>query len=253
MIGMRSLGVLLCLVACMGTARSQSYPRWFLEQGLLKCGLTAVGYSNKGFYKDSSASQAARDARQNLVRQRMTLVAGDQAFWTTEAGTAWMGGDLTVSVDSAALKTAAADTGKAEIYFGDDMIISLVTLSGCDLPDSMKELSGMPVEEPSWVRGMPSASSRIYSMGVAPRYFYESSSWEAAERMALLGLAREGGDSVIAMEKNVPGSGQQILNEHVSVALRNFGINARWFDARDQVFYVLMAADRRNIAEHPAK
>ena len=248
---MRGMGVLLCLVVCMGTARSQSYPRWFLEQGSLRCGLTAVGYSNKGFYKDSSASQAARDARQNLARQRMTAVAGSQAFWTTEAGTAWMGGDLKVSVDSAALKTAATDTGKAEVYFGDEMIIALFTANGCDLPDSMKILQTMPAQEPSWVRGMLSTSSRIYAMGVAPQYFYESSSWEAAERMALLGLAREGGDSVIAMEKKAPGSGQQVLNEHVSVALRDFEIVARWFDARDQVFYVLMAADRRNIARYP--
>jgi hypothetical protein len=251
MIGMRGMGVLLCVVVCMQTALSQSYPRWFLEQGSLRCGLSAVGYSNKGFYEDSSVSQAARNARQNLARQRMTVVAGSQAFWTTEAGTAWMGGDLKVSVDSAALRAAATDTGRAEAFTCDDMIISLVTMSGCDLPDSMKEVIGMPAKEPSWVRGARNSSSRIYSMGVAPRYFYESSSWEAAEHMALLELAREGGDSVIAMQKNIPGSGQQVLNEYVSVTLRSFGIVARWIDARDQVFYVLMAADRRNIMEKP--
>ena len=248
---MRGMGVLLCLVACLDTAESQTYPKWFLEQGKLRCGLTAVGYCNKGFYEDSSASQATRDARQNLARQSITVVAGSRAFWTTEAGTAWMGGDLAVSVDSAALKTAATDTGKAEIYFGDDMIISLVSSSVCELPDSMREMRTIPTEEPSWVRGILDTSSRIYSVGVAPRYFYELSSWEAAERMAMLGLAREGEDSVIAMEKNVPGSGQQVLNEHVSVALRNFSIVARWFDARNQVFYVLMATDRANIAKYP--
>ncbi len=244
---MRSIGVLIFLVLFSNAARPQLYPRWFLEQGSLECGLTAVGYSNKGFYEDSSASQTSRNARQNLARQRMTTVEGGQAFWATEAGTAWMGSDLRMSVDSAALKRAAADTGAAEVYIGAEMVISLVVSGNCAIPDSMKKLVPMGIEQPAWIHGTPSTNSCIFSLGVAPAYFYETSSWESAERMAIVGLAKEAGDSLIAMEKNVTGSGQAILNEQVSVVLRDFGVVARWFDARERIYYVLAAVDRKNI------
>lgn len=247
---MRGFGVLFCLCLCVQTGRSQLYPRWFLEQGALKCGMTAVGYANKGFYKDSSASQAAGNARRNLVRQRRSVVSGSQAFWATEAGTAWMGGDLKISADSSAPQQVAKDTGAAEVYFGENMVVSLYIEGDCELPDSMKEPVRVPAEEPAWVRGTLNEGLRIYSVGVAPRYFYESSSWEAAERMALLGLAKEGGDSVAAIEKTTTGSGQQVLNEHISVVLHDYEIIARWFDSNDQVFYVMMCVDKGNVERH---
>ena len=113
---MRSVRVLFFLGACFETAWPQSYPGC-LEQGSLGWGLTAVGYSNPGFYKDSSASRAWCNARQNLAGQRSTVITGGQAFWATEAGTAWMGSSLTLSVDSAALRIASRDTGSAEVDF----------------------------------------------------------------------------------------------------------------------------------------
>jgi hypothetical protein len=244
---MRGFGALVLVVVSLQTGWSQSYPRWFLEQGSLDCGLTAVGYSTKGYYSDSSASQASRAARQNLVRQRESVVTGAQAFWTTEAGTAWMGSDLAVSVDTAALEVAAADTGVAQIFFGEDMVVALVASNRAGPADSMNRLIAMPADEPEWVRVTQNSGTRIFAVGVAPKYFYESSSWEAAEHMAMLGLAREGSDSVIAMEKNIPGSGQAVLNQNFSVVLRGYSTVARWFDARNQVFYVLMQIDRANI------
>lgn len=241
---MRGFGVMFGLLVLAQAARPQTYPRWFLEQGSLGCGTTAVGYANRGFYVDSSASQAVYNARQNLARQRMAVVSGGQAFWATEAGTAWMGGDLNVAYDSSALRSVAADTGAAETYDTGRLILSFVSGGSVDLPDSMKAAVKMPDAEPAWVHTLRNDDSRMHSVGVAPEYFYETSSWAAAERMALLGLAREAGDSVAAIEKATVGSGQQVLSEEVSVVLRDYGIVARWFDEKNRVYYVLMAVEK---------
>lgn len=247
---MRGFGVVFSLLVLVQSVRPQSYPRWFLEQGTLGCGMTAVGYSNRGFYIDSSASQAAYNGRQNLARQRMAVVSGGQAFWATEAGTAWMGGDIRVSYDSSALRRSSTDTAAPEIYDTGKIILSLVSSGALAVPDSMKEVMKMPAAEPSWIHALPNDGSWIHSIGVAPDYFYETSSWAAAERMALVGLAREAGDSVAAIEKTSTGSGQQVLSEQVSVVLHDYGIVARWFDPRNRVFYVLMAVKKGSFERH---
>ncbi len=244
---MRGLGVLLCLLWFGQTVRAQSYPRWFLEQGGLGCGLTAVGYAATGYYEDSSASLDVRTAKQNLAREQMTVIAGGQSFWATEAGTAWMGSDFRIAVDSSALRNAVADTGNAELFFAGDMVLALVSRGKCDIPVSMNEPVSVSPKEPKWVHSSENNDRRIFAVGVAQKYFYESSSWEAAERMALVGLAKECGDSVIAIQKQVTGSGQQVLNEEISVTLRDYAVVARWYDAKNRVFYVLISVERRNI------
>lgn len=247
---MRGLVGLFCFLLCMQTGVSQTYPRWFMEQGTLGCSVTAVGYAAKGFYNDSSVAQAVRNAHRNLAMQRRAIVQGGQAFWTTEAGTAWMGSDLKISVDSSALQRASPDTSKADVFFASDFAMALATDGTCGVADSMKTPVKMSLEEPSWVHMMPRDARQIFSVGVAPRYYYEASSWKAAERMALVGLAREAGDSLAAIEKSAGRSGQEVLNEQVSVVLREYEVRARWYDRTNGVFYVLMSIDRSGVEAH---
>lgn len=241
---MRGLGVLLILMGGVQIARSQYYPRWFLEQGAIECATTAVGYAVRGFYADSSVSQASLNARMNLARQQDATVEMKQAFWTTEIGTAWMGGDVRIAYDSLALSKARSDTGRAAFSVSPGYVVALASDGGCPIPDSLLEEVVMPPEEPSWVYGTPADRTLLYSLGAAPKYYYETSSWQSAERMALLGLAKAGGDSVAAIEKSAGGSGQEVLDESVSVRIGNYRVVARWYDSRNEIYYVLMSVKR---------
>ena len=250
---MRGLGILLLLFAGVQSARSQDYPRWFLDQEAVPCARTAVGYSPLWFHKDSSAVQAARNAHRNFVRQQESVVELGQAFWTTEIGNAWMGGDFKISIDSLSYLNAESDTDAAAFAFRSDFVMALCAGSECTVPDSLKEVVEMPDDEPDWVLAVPQSRSRFYSVGVAPRYFYEMSSWEAAERMALIGLAKAGGDSLAAIEKSAAGSGQEVLNEHVSVTIRDYEVVARWCDETNGVFYVLMSVEKDDVESEPVR
>ncbi len=250
---MRALGIIIVLFAAVLQARSQDYPRWFLDQEAVPCARTAVGYSPLWFHKDSSAVQAARNAHTNLARQHESVVQLGQAFWTTEIGNAWMGGDFKISTDSLSCLNVESDTNAAAVAYRSDFAIALCAGSECTAPDSLKEVVRMPDDEPDWVLAVPQSRSRFYSVGVAPRYFYEMSSWEAAERMALIGLAKAGGDSLAAIEKSSPGSGQEVLNEHVSVTIRDYEVVARWCDETNGVFYVLTSVEKDNVQSEPVR
>lgn len=247
---MRGLWTGILMLACVQIAQPQSYPKWFLEQGKLECGATAVGYANRGFYVDSSASLAARNARRNMAMARSVVVAGGQAFWTTEAGTAWMGGDFKVKVDSSALQAVSSDTERADVFYGSDFVAALVTAEGCTIPDSMKQLTSMPSEEPSWLMNMPRDTWYLFCTGVSPKYYHEASSWETAERRAVVGLAKEAGDSLAAIEKSAAGSGQEVLDEQVSVVLHDCRVLARWCDRVNGIYYVLMSVRKADVETH---
>jgi hypothetical protein len=65
--------------------------------------------------------------------------------------------------------------------------------------------------------------------------------------MALIGLAKAGGDSLAAIEKSAAGSGQEVLSEEATVAIHNYQVNARWCDEANGVFYVLMSAEKDDV------
>lgn len=164
-----------------------------------------------------------------------------------------MGGDIKVSIDSLSYLNAESDTDAAAVAFRPDFVIALCGGGACTVPDSLKQITRMPVDEPEWVLETPQCSSRLFSVGVAPRYFYEMSSWEAAERMALTGLAKAGGDSLAAIEKSAAGSGQEILDEHVRVSIKDYQVMARWCDETNGVFYVLMSVEKDDVESEPVR
>jgi len=120
------------------------------------------------------------------------------------------------------------------------LTIVLVGQDSCRVPDSMRSLIECPRSEPPWVENIPQSRNYIYSEGVAPHYFYESSSWDAAEKRALFNLARSIKLSMEALQKLNGMSGQQILNEEITVTLRDAQVVARWRDASHDLYYVLV-------------
>lgn len=230
------LFILVAVVSCFG----QTYPRWFLDPGDLRCGPVAAGFSVPYFHASSSDSVAFADACANLSRLHYTKITGGEAFWTTEAGMYWMGNNFVEEVDSAYLRDAISHAEKLDSCTTDQMTILLIAQSGCDIPDSARALTDCPETQPGWVEDIPQTGGFIYAEGVAPQYFYESSSWETAEKRAIFNLARSVKLSMEALQKMNGVSGQEIRNEEISVTLRDVQVVHRWLDSADELYYVLV-------------
>ena len=74
---------------------------------------------------------------------------------------------------------------------------------------------------------------------MAPQYYYESSSWKEAERMARRNLARSVYTTVRMLQKSGI-QAQGIEHEELRVNLHDISVAARWTDVNARIVYVLM-------------
>lgn len=228
------------LFAAVVSCFAQTYPRWFLEPVNLRCGLTASGYVRNFFHQNSSDSAAYVKACENLAWEHRTEISGGEAYWETEAGVYWMGSDVTEKMDSTYLRDAVSHAKKLGDFPAHNMTIVLVSDGDCTVPDSMLSVTKCPRKQPPWVEAIPQGDGYTYAEGVAQEYFYESSSWESAEKKARFNLARNIKVSLKTIQKVEGRSGQEIRNEEVSVTLKDIEVVYRWRDMGRRLYFVLM-------------
>lgn len=233
------------LLVCLETlivqgCLAQQYPKWFLNQLSLGCKKTAVGYANPSFFPDSSAARAFRNGCETYIKQRQTNVFGGQAFWSTEIGTFWMGSDFQEQFDTVAVAQAVNHLQALDTLITQGFVAVLLSNLNCLLDTSLQERqSTSSLPSPSWLETLPYDETYYYAIGVAPEYFYETSSWTEAERLARRNLARVVYIDVKALQK-ITGQGQEIRHEEISVTLRDIQTVARWRDMENKIFYVLI-------------
>lgn len=237
------LKILILFLAVNVGCLAQTYPGWFLSPTNLSG--TATGYTQNFFVQNSSDSVAFLRACENLAHQHYTEFKGGEAYWQTEAGVYWMGNNFAETIDSAYLRNVLTGAKKIAEYSTKSMTFVLVSGSDLTISDSMLSMMKCSRQEPGWVEAIPETSGYMYAEGVAPQYFYESSSWEAAEKRARFNLARNMKVTLETMQKVDDQSGQEIRNEEVYEELHDIEVVYRWRDAARGLFYVLVRMPNR--------
>ncbi|MGE5314062.1 MAG: hypothetical protein ACM3Q4_05165 [Acidobacteriota bacterium] len=233
----------LCLFnACWGAdAASQIYPRWFLFQGEIPSSRITVGFVRPSLYRDSSISYAFKAGCTSYGINRRLSITGREAFWATEGGTAWMGSDISLSYDSAAADNAQREFRVLDCYTDRVKTIVLAGESGMEIDQALKApVPVASVRKPEWVEKLPSSPTMQYAVGQAEEYFYETSSWELAERIARLSLGRQMGTTVSGLQKLTEIEGQDVRHDEFSTVLYDVKVIARWRDLKKKIFYVLI-------------
>lgn len=220
---------------------AQVYKAWFLNPLDYGCGNTVIGYANRSYYGDTSAiKNAFLNACENYLRQQQVYFHGGQAFWTTEAGTYWMGNDFIEEVDTSFIYYTVSKLKIIDTLIAPDFVAVLAGDKSCT-EETVHEFEDInALKAPSWINNIPDDKTYYYAVGLAPGYYHEKSSWEEAEKAARRNMASNAGSKIKALEKKTEGEYQEIKNEDVAVILRNCEITARWKDLRNSVFYVLM-------------
>jgi hypothetical protein len=94
---------------------------------------------------------------------------------------------------------------------------------------------------PAWVESLPSKAHTAFGVGAAQEYYYETSSWELAERIARLTLARQIGTQVAGLSKLDEKEGHDLRHDVFAAELNEVRVIARWRDVKKKIFYVLVA------------
>lgn len=226
--------------------KAQVYPRWFLFQGEVPCHPNAAAVANPStFHRDTAVAYAFLDGCEKIARYTDLEISGGQLFWETEAGTYAMGSNYTEQFDSSLTDGVISRSKVLDSFVDRKKIVVLVASPSCKLDDDLKEvISVRTISKPSWVEQLPEDKNYAYGVGASEEYFYESSSWNAAEKRAYMSAARSKRIAVKAMEKQSSIEHQDIRNEDINVVLRDVEIVARWRDVKAKIFYVLARAKK---------
>ena len=219
---------------------AQSYPHWFLYPGEIRCTHGAVGYAQSSYYQDSAVVRAFRFACQVSAINRGSTIVGSEAFWVTEGGTVQMSSEFKESFDEVAASGALQRYVILDRYVTPQITIVLAGDSSCLAGRFHRDtICVQQDQKPEWIKQLPVQSGYAYAVGLAERYYYETSSWNVAEQHARLGLARQVHTKLESLQKSTVVTGEALQRETVSATLEGVEIVARWSDPRDGVLYVL--------------
>jgi hypothetical protein len=221
-------------------ASGQSYPRWFLFPGSVPCASHAVGYSQTSFYRDSSIVRAFRFACEVYAIHQRSTITGSDAFWATEGGTVKMSSEYNEEFDTIQYQNALTHFAVVRRYVDSRITIVLAADSACangEIPSDTVDVRN--IAKPGWVSTLPAEKGYAYAVGMAERYFYETSSWNVAEQHARLNLARQRHTKLESLQKSTIATGEALQRESVAATLDDIRIIARWPDPVSGILYVL--------------
>lgn len=225
-------------------ARAQEYPAWFLYQGSIPCKDLAVGYATLSYYPDSALSQAFHNACLNHARQSGSFLSGSELFWNTGGSTTWMGNTFQELSDSAKVAWAEQLLKPLASYQSGEMIIVAAGIAECiTAVETGILISLLQRPRPEWVETLPHDHHFVFSVGAAPGYYFEISSWLEAEARARRELAKSVALATQSMQK-MSGTLEEMNNEEVDGYLTGFQVMERWRDIRNNLFYVLLRMQR---------
>jgi hypothetical protein len=199
-----------------------------------------------GYYADSTGGPAFREAVLNALRAEGELVEGTKEFFSAGEATAEMGTSVRETVDSSRLESLAGAMRTLKLFRRGEMVAALAGTGECALPRELDEPVRISTRgTPDWTKMLPADALFDYAVGVSEPYYYESSSWQEAERNARLELARSLRLQVRSRQRLLAGTatGPQydaVWDESVTVMLRGVRVMGRWMDSGTGIYMVLV-------------
>jgi len=154
------------------------YPEWFWRMPVKEGAYFAVGYAPSSPYLSSAIAHAVKYAEIELSRSLGFEIVVEGESEATPYGDRWIDRKTEESVDT---------TRNIPYYVLDTAITDHMVLVLIGTEPGIAPLYQPP--DHWWCR-MPQEKEDVYSVGTAPVYFYETSSWKEAEAVARKNLAQ---------------------------------------------------------------
>jgi hypothetical protein len=220
---------------------SQTYPRWFLYPGEVKCSRSVTVITHPPtYYRDSAIAHGFRLGCDLMARYTNMQVIGGQAFWATEAGVHSMGAKYEQQYDTSLAIFYMMSKSVLDSYIDREKTLVLVGDSTCGVGEALSaRMEVMRIKQPKWVEDLPIDPRYHYGVGFSEEFYYDASSWQTAEKNAVMALARSIQITMKSMQKMDEKEAQDIRDEELNVYLQNVEVVARWKDFKKKIYYVL--------------
>ncbi|MBT5872675.1 MAG: hypothetical protein HOH43_04590 [Candidatus Latescibacteria bacterium] len=219
----------------VSAAKLADYPPWFLKMPEESGVHFAVGLSRAYAKRDSSVSQAVRDAMYQLRIAAETTIKGERLFQMLPGGRTVYQGEVFLEQPGKAATPCFLDTVEAS-----GMVMVLAATRRPDHYDA--EVGTIPQHAPpSWVTDIPKDSNGVYAVGMARAYYYEENSWREAERQARQELAYSIAARQRRLFKGTTETSFGVTASATAVRLTGVQTMERW--RSESVCFVLIRAD----------
>lgn len=228
-----------------GSLQAQNYPIWFLNPTLIHCNQFIIGIAEKSYLSDSAVSYAIRNGIKQQNINNGIAIQAETSYWGTEAGKYCLWKKYEEIPCGKIFDNQDFQKSKKKIFENEDLVFVLLVDTFCEvLGSGSQSIDIKKVSPPLWVEHIPESPNYWYAVGIAPKYYYETSSWFQAEQEARKYLAFSKGISISDVTK-VSGAGesQQVLE--VNVKLNNVEVVARWRNKENDLFYCLLRCPKQ--------
>jgi hypothetical protein len=190
--------------------QAQQYPEWFLNSSTINCSRSLIGIAEKSYLSDSTISYAISNGIKQQKINNGIEVQAETSYWGTEAGKYCLWKKYEETPCNKITDDQDFQRDKSKVFANENLVFVLLIDSVCEtLETSVQSIDVKKVSPPKWVEHIPEPATYWYAVGIAPKYYYETSSWSQAEQEARKYLAFSMGVSIKDVTK-VSGSGESI-------------------------------------------
>ncbi len=217
-------------------ANQVEYPAWFYNPPQISGQQFAVGFCQPCMNIDSSIELARLDAIWQILGMeevRINMKSGVTGLDTTYMH---LGYNVGLEVDSSRFKNISENFRVFEKFYANQALVVLVGPKGNS--DYSGKISDSDWGE--WWREIPHDNTYFYSVGAAPEYYYETSSWQRAMGNALLKLVEQLSLDINAYKKYDGRTVRKTYVEENDVVLSNWEIIARHYSSSNRTYHVLI-------------
>ena len=237
--------VFIVILGLADSLQAQNYPDWFLNPTLIHCTQSVSGIAEKSYLSDSAVNYAISNGLKQQNIDNCIEVQAETAFWGTEAGKYCLWRNYEETPCNKTIGNIDYRNKTKKVFTNENLVFVLLIDSMCELPESsVRSVDVKKVSNPQWIERIPESSTYWYAVGIAPKYYYETSSWSQAEQEARKSLAFSKGISIKDVTK-VSGSGESKQILEVNVELRNIEVVARWRNIKNDLFYCLLRCPKQ--------
>ncbi len=235
--------IIVALLMFNTAITAQVYPSWFLMKPDVSCKLF-VGIVKTGFYNDSSYAVAFQKACENAVKYAQLKIFFDQVFISAVDKKYWADFTKQIEYDTSLIPYYLQSFSVIDSFQTKDITIVLAGDENCFFADNY--IKNISYNKPVWLNEIPKDNNYLYAIGLSPEYYYETSSWEAAENSALLELAKQKFLLINSEQFIEKGTFTDwiidIQNETLLATLNNIEVIERWYDRKESTYHVLIRA-----------
>ena len=215
------------------------YPAWLFYPPINQYSNCAVGFLQPCLDNDSSAAMARSDGIWNILSQSRNKVSAKAGITGLGQNMMYIGQTPLFTIDSLGYEGIYDDFVVFDKFYNEDdyLMIVLVGPKGDSAGfsvDYAKEDFG------DWIHSIPSDSEYLYALGSAPKYYYQTSSWEQATKNALVDLTHQISTNIKSLYKFEGDNVYKTVIEEGEVILRNWRIAARKYDPQNRTYNVLV-------------